>query len=204
MRKCFLGWAPCRAWVQFIEMSYNCSLNQRWYIVLSGAVRQLQLNCVCATVSNPEPTKPSPFFRKPAWPQIWPSWPTETCRLYLDEHIKLILDSYLHTDNSHLSICRGLEALGRSTLIWVGGERGPQAQSGHIRTLPSKLLFQLAGSEPQEAISAWQGRQNQRQSGEETHTEQKTHSNHNRAVLHPALTREGSSADHTQAARLWV
>lgn len=62
MRKCFLGWAPCRAWVQFIEMSFNCSLNQWWCIVPCGAVRQFQLNCVCASVRNPKLTKAAVFF----------------------------------------------------------------------------------------------------------------------------------------------
>lgn len=39
-------------------------------------------------------------------------------------------------------------------------DRGPQTQSGHIQGDPFTLLFQLGGSEPQEAVLDWQERQN--------------------------------------------
>lgn len=66
--------------------------------------------------------------------------------------------------------------ISQSTLMWVKDEWGAQTLSGHICTLTSKLLFQLGSSEPQETISAWQDRQYQRLSTEETHTH--THPQH--------------------------
>lgn len=120
---------------------------------------------------------------------------------------QVILDLYPYADISYLSICGGLKAFSQSTLIWVGGERRPQTQRGHIRTLPSKLLPQLGGSEPQEAISAWQGRQNQRQSGEETSTHTNSR-NHTRITTEPvASSPDGSGEQHWphtgKTAQLW-
>lgn len=60
--------------------------------------------------------------------------------------------------------------------MWVKDEWGAQTLGGHICTLTSKLLFQLGSSEPQDTISAWQGRQYQRLSTEEMHTHTHTHS----------------------------
>lgn len=81
--------------------------------------------------------------------------------------------------------------ISQSTLMWVKDEWGAQTLSGHICTLTSKLLFQLGSSEPQETISAWQDRQYQRLSTEETHThthpQHKTHGMPNKPINIPTL-----------------
>lgn len=155
-------------------MSFNCSLNQCWCTVLSRAVRQFQLNCVCATESNPEPENQLFLdLRKQRQPQIQPD--RDTAWSFRCLHCIYFIVN-IHTQTS-LSIYGGGGGAGLlANHHWSGSEVREDIKhtAGHTRTLPSKLLFQLGGSEPWEAISAWQGRQNQRQSGERTQTAQNT------------------------------
>ncbi len=190
MKKCVLGWAPCRA--PFIEMSFNCSLNQQWCIALSGAGRQLKLNCVCATVNNPSQRK-----------QVQPLWLTERYWLYLDKHSKFIFDKTHATlisasagglrlqANQHRSASEVTEDLQHKVVIF--GPFPPSCFSSWV-ALSYRKPFQLGRAD------RIKGRA-ETLTHTHTHMLQKTQDLQQKHSL-PALTRRESDTDHTQATAL--